>query len=397
MAQVNNGAQEVTNVVQDLDIGRYLEIRFHSSVRVRDHGDRPLQPVAKESLHSESPFVLTRHNEGGQSTYLLPMRVMGALAIYMGVHRGSLQAFKVCVKVGTVNVAAPGQYGFEQCYFVAPGQEWIDGVANSKNPHRVRQFVALDPGTDHSFEHQITEEDENGGIEIQISLGTPVHRVGRQSEMGFSIIVRHWTPNKSFSLHNVLPEDTVLDLKRDIFTQLGLLPERQQLRWNGKGLEDERLLGAYPIKKDDGIQLLLRLRGGDKHAIDEEMQIAPGGLIQQSIFKDPGWYQWDDEPIGTLKIEVVDDESFQRLTGSPPPAPPPLPGARIQYIDRNVQGDNILKSLAEAEKLNPSTRPIGRTDPRRFGSSDDPRSTFSQRFRDWIGVGRGQRRAEDVV
>ncbi|KAI1281698.1 hypothetical protein F5Y07DRAFT_266992 [Xylaria sp. FL0933] len=320
MAQLTNGAQNVTNVVQDLDIGKYLEICFYSSIRVRDHGDRPLQPVAKDTLHSSSPFVLTRHDEHGQRTYLLPMRAMGALAMYMGVHRGSPQAFKVCVKVGTVNVAAPGHPGSEQCYFVAPGQEWIDGVASTENSHRVRQFVALDPGTDHSIEHQITGKDENGGIEIQISLGTPLHRAGRQSQSGFQIIVKTYR-GKPFVINNVVPEDTVLDLKRDIFTRLGgleYLPELQRIVWRGKQLEDKRTLSDYQLKQDDTIRLVLRLVGGDQDAVYEEMEIAPGGLIQQSIFKDPGWYQWDDEPIGTLKIEVIDDESFQRLTGSPP-------------------------------------------------------------------------------
>ncbi|KAI0428764.1 hypothetical protein F5Y09DRAFT_357436 [Xylaria sp. FL1042] len=396
MAQINNGGQGITNVAQDLDIGKYLEIRFHSSIRVRDHGDRDLQRIAKETLHSRSPFVLTRHGEHEQRTYLLPMRAMGALAIYIGVRPGSLHAFKICVKIGTVNIAAPGHPGLKQYYFVARDQRWIDGVASPESPYHVRQFVALDPGTDYSIEHQITGKDENGGIEIQISLGTPLHRVGRQSQSGFPIFVKG-NDGKTISISNVMPEDTVSDLKRDIFTRLGQLPEEQQLRWNGKDLEETRTLGEYSVKRDSTIHLIPKVRGGAKHRFKRGMQIAPGGLIRQVIFKDPGWYQWDDEPIGPLRIEVVDYESFQKITGSSPPAPPPLPKGRIKYTGYNtLEGENTLMSIAEADKINTNTRSIGRIDIRRYGSSEDPRPRFSQRLQGWLSFGRGQRRAEDV-
>lgn len=59
-------------------------------------------------------------------------------------------AFKLEIKVGKVNVAAPEPGKYDQDYFVSLGEdteEWIDGVAVNNNPRRVRQFVSNAPGS----------------------------------------------------------------------------------------------------------------------------------------------------------------------------------------------------------------------------------------------------------
>ncbi|KAI0521176.1 hypothetical protein F5B22DRAFT_41252 [Xylaria bambusicola] len=195
MAHVNNRAQEVTNVAQDLDIGKYLKIYFHLSERVRDKASRDIQPIARKTLHSASPLALTRYDDNGEIQYLLPMHALGSLAIRFDTEPGSIHAFKIYVKTGSVNVANPESSGHRQDYFVTPGQKWIDGFAHigsvdRKLPDDVRQFVAIDPGTGHSAENQLTGSDDNGGIQIQIILGTPHHRVGRSSNSGFQIFVK---------------------------------------------------------------------------------------------------------------------------------------------------------------------------------------------------------------
>lgn len=68
-------------------------------------------------------------------------------------------AFKLNIKVGKVNIAAPERGRYDQDYFVGLGEglvdgvavknkpQWIDGVTVNDNPRRVRQFVAYVPGS----------------------------------------------------------------------------------------------------------------------------------------------------------------------------------------------------------------------------------------------------------
>jgi hypothetical protein len=50
--------------------------------------------------------------------------------------------FKLDIEVGKVNIAAPERAKYDQDYFVASAEEWIDGIAVKNRPRCVRQFVA---------------------------------------------------------------------------------------------------------------------------------------------------------------------------------------------------------------------------------------------------------------
>jgi hypothetical protein len=58
-----------------------------------------------------------------------------------------------------------------QDYVVVPLQKWLDGVAVT--PGRVRQFVTTPFGSGHSVEAQMTQEEVNGGISIEITPTKP--------------------------------------------------------------------------------------------------------------------------------------------------------------------------------------------------------------------------------
>jgi len=71
------------------------------------------------------------------------------------------------------------------------------------------------------------------------------------------LIVKWIVGDKEFSMDKAL-DDTVSDVKRIINDRTGIPVERQRLIFNGKQLDDDRLLMDYGITKDDIINLVLR-------------------------------------------------------------------------------------------------------------------------------------------
>lgn len=53
-----------------------------------------------------------------------------------------------------------------QDYVIVPGQEWLDGIANSNGT--IRQFVAMPFGSGYSIESQTTGKDTAGGVHFEI-------------------------------------------------------------------------------------------------------------------------------------------------------------------------------------------------------------------------------------
>lgn len=59
-----------------------------------------------------------------------------------------------------------------QDYVILPEQQWLDGIATSNG--LVRQFVAMPYGQAYSVEKQLTGEEVNGGMQIEV---TPAIRI----------------------------------------------------------------------------------------------------------------------------------------------------------------------------------------------------------------------------
>lgn len=69
--------------------------------------------------------------------------------------------------------------------------------------------------------------------------------------------------------------------------------------------------------------LIHRPRGGCEGgpAHDRTMSVRFGGLIDQSIKRDPGTHKWIPMQTKVFNVQILNTPNFQRVTGFPPPEP----------------------------------------------------------------------------
>lgn len=117
------------------------------------------------------------------------------------------------------------------------------------------------------------------------------------------------------------------------------------------------------FRKSAFVYLMHRPRGGCEGgpAHDRKMSITFGGLIDQSIKRDPGTHKWIPLQTKVFNVQILNTPNFQRVTGFPPPQPAidtrtfarySNPFLSIYEEPTTVAGDfTTLKSVAQNDDL----------------------------------------------
>ena len=276
------------------------EVDFQRTLRIPDdHRRYPLPAgLGRFPLHLVDEFkdrlppAWLRH--GG---VFLPM--YQAEALWLNFHTHFLGSYPCAIKIaaGKVNAVsgAPWQNALvaePQDYVVIPDQRWLDGYAVGQD--MIRQFVAMPLGEGYTAEEQITAAATHGGLQLMVY------------------------PMK---------------------------PERRQEVEEGYARERARLEELY----GKGVRFSMVTP-------EDEMGLAPGGLMTQKIFADPyGIDAWDQTVAARCFVHITNSLAYHAITGRRPPHKPPTPKeyarAKIPWFKhyaadkKALPGSSLLASL----------------------------------------------------
>ncbi|KAK3377973.1 hypothetical protein B0H63DRAFT_478477 [Podospora didyma] len=247
-----------------------------------------------------------------------------------------------------------------QDYIVTPSQRWIDGIATAAG--QVRQFVATPLGSGYSLEAQATGQEVAGGLQFEITPLTARATVQLEER-------------KAQEARAKMEREMAMEIaRRKQLEEMYRREMEQESMERSKGEERrERIRASSPPPRRS-----TRLRG-EPQPQPAEMNLAPGGLIRQSIVADDtdplGPDQWDKDNTIVFNVQILNTSHFARITGKPAPATPitaqmyaSLGGAFFSLDEEksNIAGDfDGLKSVGQLDGLkelsiNPTVYSIGK-------------------------------------
>lgn len=195
----------------------------------------------------------------------LPMYQAEALWINFSSYYLGNYPCAVKIAAGKVNVLTgepwhPALVADPQDYVVVPEQRWLDGYAVGQG--LIRQFVAMPLGEGYSAEEQVTASATHGGLQI-----------------------------------------LVYPMKRERYAEVEADRAREIALNKMMFGEDVRFCKA---------------------PAEDEMGLAPGGLMIQKVVADPyGLDAWDQSLSARCFVHIVNSLTYHAITGRHPPHKPP--------------------------------------------------------------------------
>jgi len=272
----------------------------------------------------------------------------------------------------------------KQDYVVIPSQKWLDGINNGNGI--VRQFVAMPLGQGYTVEEQVTDEKKHEGFQLVVYDAVEGYFADPQMPVSKMVDIIVAACKRRFELKlercNLFEKTIVSKVREGGYTCAGVahlvgLDEKRTkeiykrflfsfLREVVKATQDHlgrnsdtgeiqaqvfeklRSLGLReeidpepetPCEEDAGSDSILRSSPSPTHSPgvalyssptrpyspedEKEMGIAAGGSIEQQIHPDTyGVDSWDENRRRTIKIHIINSESYAEITGLPAPHSP---------------------------------------------------------------------------
>ncbi|KAI9775346.1 MAG: hypothetical protein M1839_001262 [Geoglossum umbratile] len=216
-----------------------------------------------------------------------------------------------------------------QDYVVTPKQPWLDGFATA--PGKVRQFVPTPLGSGASIYAQARGRGFNGSIQFEVTprrcrMFVRTKKIPPTGQIFLKVLT-----GATITIECHTSKTTIHEIKECVEEAVGMPVGEQCLVYAGRQLEDGKsytpfLDDDYNIEEGSTINMLPPLRGGgpdDSPVIIREMEVAPGGFIEQSIMQDTYPAEiWDHDSAILFNVQILNSVAFSQATGFPPPASP---------------------------------------------------------------------------
>ncbi|EFC42305.1 predicted protein [Naegleria gruberi] len=199
-----------------------------------------------------------------------------------------------------------------QDYIVSPMQKRLDGI-NCGGFRKVKQFVAMPLGKGYTLEGQLStnEEESIGGIQI-ICFNSDSKK--REEKFGQIIPTKPTTPKKPIPTNKVVPPTSSVSKQPPMVKSLSVKQKKST-----QPTPSPRSTGPYLSSPSSQ----RRSASSNEKSGPEEMGIAPGGSMKQTLVADPYTPQfWDEQSKARIFVHLVNTKMYTQITGKRPTVSP---------------------------------------------------------------------------